>query len=174
MEDIRWTMSFFLRPLGISPKNWLAEQKRWTNYGLRLLQNPVQKNELHWLSGSAVWGRRSCYRVPKGRELTESEQDRIVNLLMAWLERRKNMNNPIPTTGRSMISTTVHPIPASIKHSRNFDFMRWLVKTTINLKIWKSDIISGVIVALVSIPISMGYGRVVEHRKKSSETTKKP
>ena len=31
------------------------------------------------------------YRVPKGRELTESEQERIVNLLMAWLERKKNM-----------------------------------------------------------------------------------
>ena len=27
------------------------------------------------------------YHVPKGRELTESEQERIVNLLMAWLER---------------------------------------------------------------------------------------
>lgn len=31
------------------------------------------------------------YRVPKGRELTESEQERIVNLLMAWLERKKDM-----------------------------------------------------------------------------------
>ena len=29
------------------------------------------------------------YRVPKGRELTESEQERIVNLLMAWLERKR-------------------------------------------------------------------------------------
>ncbi len=26
------------------------------------------------------------YRVPKGRELTEDEQRRIVNLLMAWIE----------------------------------------------------------------------------------------
>ena len=31
------------------------------------------------------------YRVPQGRELTESEQERIVNLLMAWLEHQKNM-----------------------------------------------------------------------------------
>ena len=29
------------------------------------------------------------YHVPKGRELTESEQERIVNLLMAWLERQR-------------------------------------------------------------------------------------
>lgn len=27
------------------------------------------------------------YRVPQGRELTESEQRRIVNLLMAWIEK---------------------------------------------------------------------------------------
>ena len=26
------------------------------------------------------------YRVPQGRELTEDEQRRIVNLLMAWIE----------------------------------------------------------------------------------------
>lgn len=28
------------------------------------------------------------YRVPLGRELNESEQQRIVNLLMAWIERQ--------------------------------------------------------------------------------------
>ena len=27
------------------------------------------------------------YKVPKGRELTESEQERIVNLLMAWIKK---------------------------------------------------------------------------------------
>lgn len=27
------------------------------------------------------------YKVPKGRELSESEQERIVNLLMAWIEK---------------------------------------------------------------------------------------
>lgn len=27
------------------------------------------------------------YRVPKNRELTESEQERIVNLLMAWISK---------------------------------------------------------------------------------------
>ena len=27
------------------------------------------------------------YRVPKGRKLTEEEQEKIVNLLMTWLER---------------------------------------------------------------------------------------
>ena len=31
------------------------------------------------------------YRVPTGRELTESEQERIVNLLMAWLERQMDL-----------------------------------------------------------------------------------
>ena len=30
------------------------------------------------------------YKVPLGRELTESEQTRIVNLLMAWIERNSN------------------------------------------------------------------------------------
>ena len=29
------------------------------------------------------------YKVPKGRELTESEQTRIVNLLMAWIDKQK-------------------------------------------------------------------------------------
>ena len=29
------------------------------------------------------------YRVPRGRELTQSQQDKIVNLLMAWLERQE-------------------------------------------------------------------------------------
>ena len=28
------------------------------------------------------------YHIPIGRELTESEQERIVNLLMAWIERQ--------------------------------------------------------------------------------------
>ena len=28
------------------------------------------------------------YHVPRGRELTEDEQERIVKLLMAWIERR--------------------------------------------------------------------------------------
>ncbi len=30
------------------------------------------------------------YKVPQHRELTESEQQRIVNLLMAWIERQSN------------------------------------------------------------------------------------
>ena len=29
------------------------------------------------------------YRVPKGRPLTESQQRKIVDLLMAWIERQK-------------------------------------------------------------------------------------
>ncbi len=28
------------------------------------------------------------YHIPKGRELTENEQERIVHLLMAWIERQ--------------------------------------------------------------------------------------
>ena len=31
------------------------------------------------------------YRIPKGRELTSSEQERIVNLLMAWIENQKGI-----------------------------------------------------------------------------------
>lgn len=31
------------------------------------------------------------YHVPMGRELTEDEQNRIVNLLMAWIERQENV-----------------------------------------------------------------------------------
>ncbi|MBQ2596370.1 MAG: SulP family inorganic anion transporter, partial [Oscillospiraceae bacterium] len=34
------------------------------------------------------------------------------------------------------------------------------MKTTIHLKNWRSDVLSGVIVALVSIPISMGYAQI--------------
>lgn len=33
------------------------------------------------------------YKVPKGRELTTSEQERIVNLLMAWIEREIDEHN---------------------------------------------------------------------------------
>lgn len=32
------------------------------------------------------------YHVPQGRELTENEQDRIVKLLMAWIERQLEDN----------------------------------------------------------------------------------
>lgn len=28
------------------------------------------------------------YKVPKGRQLTEGEQEKIVNLLMAWIDRQ--------------------------------------------------------------------------------------
>ena len=35
---------------------------------------------------------KKWYRVPTGRELTESEQERIVNLLMAWLERQMDLS----------------------------------------------------------------------------------
>ena len=42
------------------------------------------------------------YRIPKGRELTQSQQTKIVNLLMAWIERQyaaecgkdKDIKNP--------------------------------------------------------------------------------
>ena len=33
------------------------------------------------------------YRVPKGRELSANEQERIVRLLMAWIEREYGQNN---------------------------------------------------------------------------------
>lgn len=34
------------------------------------------------------------YKVPLHRELTETEQDRIVNLLMAWIERQEKKSSP--------------------------------------------------------------------------------
>ena len=43
------------------------------------------------------------YRVPKHQELTEIQQEKIVNLLMAWIEqeyRRKTKENP-PLAGIS-------------------------------------------------------------------------
>lgn len=33
------------------------------------------------------------YRVPEGRELTASQQERIVNLLMTWIEEELEQNN---------------------------------------------------------------------------------
>jgi len=36
------------------------------------------------------------YKVPMGRELSEEEQRRIVNLLMAWIERRAANNDTKP------------------------------------------------------------------------------
>lgn len=32
------------------------------------------------------------YRIPRGRELTQSQQEKIVNLLMAWIDRELNSN----------------------------------------------------------------------------------
>jgi exodeoxyribonuclease V alpha subunit len=34
------------------------------------------------------------YRIPKGQELTEDQQDRIVKLLLAWLERELSKQSP--------------------------------------------------------------------------------
>lgn len=31
------------------------------------------------------------YKIPKGKELTQSQQDKIVNLIMAWIERNYNL-----------------------------------------------------------------------------------
>lgn len=31
-----------------------------------------------------------CYKVPKGRELTKAQQEKIVNLLMAWIKKEYN------------------------------------------------------------------------------------
>jgi len=33
------------------------------------------------------------YRIPLGVELTENQQERIVNLLMAWLQRQEEINH---------------------------------------------------------------------------------
>ena len=47
---------------------------------------------LHSLFAACACCCRGClhkwYHVPVGRELTENEQERIVKLLMAWIERQ--------------------------------------------------------------------------------------
>ena len=41
------------------------------------------------------------YHIPKGRELTENEQERIVKLLMAWIEKQLEINEPQETRDKS-------------------------------------------------------------------------
>ncbi len=41
------------------------------------------------------------YHIPKGRELTENEQERIVKLLMAWIEKQLEINEPQKTRDKS-------------------------------------------------------------------------
>lgn len=55
-------------------------------------QTPMRGHPVFLAQHACACCCRGClekwYRVPKGRELTASEQERIVNLLMAWIARQ--------------------------------------------------------------------------------------
>ena len=54
-------------------------------------QTPMRGHPVFFAQHACACCCRGClnkwYRVPQGRALTESEQRRIVNLLMAWIEK---------------------------------------------------------------------------------------
>ena len=54
-------------------------------------QTPMRGHPVFVAQHACACGCRGClnkwYRVPQGRALTENEQDRIVRLLMTWIER---------------------------------------------------------------------------------------
>lgn len=54
-------------------------------------QTPMREHPVFVAQHACACCCRGClnkwYRVPQGRALTESEQRRIVNLLMAWIEK---------------------------------------------------------------------------------------
>ena len=54
-------------------------------------QTPMRGHPVFLAQHACACCCRGClekwYRVPKGRELTEDQQRRIVNLLMAWIQR---------------------------------------------------------------------------------------
>ena len=54
-------------------------------------QTPMRGHPVFLAQHACACCCRGClekwYRVPRGRALTEGEQERIVNLLMAWIER---------------------------------------------------------------------------------------
>lgn len=55
-------------------------------------QTPMRRHPVFIAQHACACCCRGClnkwYHVPKGRELTQSEQERIVNLLMAWIEQQ--------------------------------------------------------------------------------------
>ena len=55
-------------------------------------QTPMRGHPVFLAQHATACCCRGClqkwYRVPKGRALTKTEQERIVNLLMAWIERQ--------------------------------------------------------------------------------------
>ena len=57
-------------------------------------QTPMRGHPVFLAQHACACCCRGClnkwYRVPQGRELTEEQQRRIVNLLMAWIERQMN------------------------------------------------------------------------------------
>lgn len=72
-------------------------------------QTPMRGHPVFLAQHACACCCRGClnkwYNVPKGIELNERQQEKIVNLLMAWIERemkekqhRNNHRNPAPKT----------------------------------------------------------------------------
>ena len=57
-------------------------------------QTPMKNHPVFIAQHACACCCRGClekwYKVPKGRELTKVQQEKIVNLLMAWIEREYN------------------------------------------------------------------------------------
>ena len=82
METIRRHAGDFVRQK-LSPADPLNDGKQTPMHG-----HPVFK-AMHATACCCRGCLNKWYKVPLHRELTESEQQRIVNLLMAWIEKEE-------------------------------------------------------------------------------------
>ena len=82
MDTIRRHAGDFVRQK-LSPADPLNDGKQTPMHG-----HPVFK-AMHATACCCRGCLNKWYKVPLHRELTESEQQRIVNLLMAWIEREE-------------------------------------------------------------------------------------
>ena len=85
METIRRHAQDFVRQK-LAPAEPLNDGKQTPMHG-----HPVFK-AMHATACCCRGCMNKWYLVPKGRALTESEQERVVNLLMAWLDRQEKKN----------------------------------------------------------------------------------
>lgn len=83
METIRRHAEDFVR-LKLAPAEPTNDGKQTPMHG-----HPVFK-AMHATACCCRGCLNKWYRVPQGRALTEAEQKRIVNLLMAWIARQTN------------------------------------------------------------------------------------
>ena len=85
METIRRHAQDFVRQK-LAPAEPVNDGKQTPMHG-----HPVFK-AMHATACCCRGCMNKWYRVPKCRALTESEQERVVNLLMAWLDRQEKKN----------------------------------------------------------------------------------